>query len=45
MNSWLKEDMFQNQGFANFDIVPSVLNTNLQQVAYIQIHISNAQNI
>lgn len=37
--------MFQNQGFAHFHIVPSVLNTSLQQVAYIQFHIRNAQNI
>lgn len=45
MNIWLKEDMFQNQGFANSHIVPSVFNTSVQKVAYIQIHIRNAQNI
>lgn len=37
--------MFQNQGFAYFHIVPCVLNTSLQQVAYKQIPIRNALNI
>lgn len=45
MNIWLKEDMFQDQGYVNSHSVSSVLNTTLQQVEYIQIHIRNAQNI